>query len=61
MEITKHQYEYALNRIEELLPLVTEDTLVTDPHSIEFEVVSDIVEAYEKTHFPIAHSAQFLE
>lgn len=35
------------------MPLVREDTLVTDPHSIELEIVSDIVEAYEKTHFPI--------
>lgn len=29
MEISKQQYEYALNRIEELLPLVTDETLLT--------------------------------
>ena len=53
MEITKHQYEYALNRIEELLPLVTDETPLSDPSSIELEIVSDIVETYEKIHFPI--------
>ena len=54
MEITKNQYEYALNRIEELLPLVNDDTPATDPASIELEIVSDIVETYEKVHYPIA-------
>lgn len=53
MEITKRQYEYALARIEDLLPLVTDETPVTDPASIELEIVSDIVETYEKIHFPI--------
>ena len=53
MEITKKQYEYALARIEDLLPLVTDETPVTDPASIELEIVSDIVETYEKIHFPI--------
>lgn len=54
MDITKQQYEYALNRIEELLPLVTDETPTTDTSSIELTIVSDIVEAYEKTHYPIA-------
>ena len=53
MEITKKQYEYALARIEDLLPLVTDETPVNDPASIELEIVSDIVETYEKIHFPI--------
>ena len=53
MEITKKQYEYALARIEDLLPMVTDETLVSDPVSIELEIVSDIVETYEKIHFPI--------
>lgn len=43
MEITKNQYEYALNRIEELLPLVTDEIPLSDPASIELEIVSDIV------------------
>ena len=53
MEITEKQYKYALNRIEELLPLVTDETPLEDPASIELEIVSDIVETYEKLHFPI--------
>lgn len=53
MEISKYQYEYALNRIEELLPLVTDDTPATDPNAIELTIVSDVVEAYEKIHYPM--------
>lgn len=54
MEISKKQYEYALNRIEELLHLVTDETPVTDKNSIELTIVSDVVETYEKKHYPIA-------
>ena len=53
MGITKNQYEYALNRIEDLLPIVTDETPLSDPASIELEIVSDIVETYEKLHYPI--------
>ena len=53
MEITKEQYEYALNRIEELLPLVTDDTPANDKNAVELTLVSDVVEAYEKIHYPI--------
>lgn len=52
-EITKAKYEYALARIEELLPLVGEDTPLDDPNSIELDIVSDIVEKYEREHFAI--------
>lgn len=54
MEITKQQYEYALNRIEELLPLVTDETPAYDNNAVELTIVSDVVEAYEKIHYPIA-------
>lgn len=54
MEISKQQYEYALNRIEALLPLVTEETPASDKNAIELTLVSDVVEAYEKIHYPIA-------
>ena len=54
MEISKQQYEYALNRIEELLPLVTDETPTNDKNAIELTIVSDVVEAYEKIHYPIA-------
>lgn len=52
-KITKEQYEFALNRIEELLPLVTDETPTNGKNSIELTLMSDIVEAYEKKHFPI--------
>ena len=51
--ITKSQYEFALNRIEELLPLVTDDTPVTDKNAVELTLMSDVVIAYEKEHYPI--------
>lgn len=51
---SKEQYEYALTRIEELLPLVQEDTPANDKHAVELSVVSDVVIDYEKTHYPIA-------
>ena len=50
---TKEQYEFALNRIEDLLPLVTDDTPANDKNAIELTLMSDIVESYEKKHFPI--------
>ena len=54
MEITKQQYEYALNRIEELLPVVTDENPIGDKNAVELTIVSDVVEAYEKVHYPIA-------
>ena len=46
-KITKEQYEFALARVEELLPLVDDSTPAND------KSMSDIVIAYEKEHFPI--------
>ncbi len=54
MEISKEQYEYALNRIEELLPLVTDETPAHGKNALELAIVSDVVEEYEKIHYPIA-------
>ena len=53
MEISKQQYEYALDRIEELLPLVTDETPASDKNAVELAIVSDVVEEYEKKHYPI--------
>ena len=53
-KITKEQYEFALARIEELLPLVKDDTLANDRNAVELTVMSDIVIGYEKEHSPIA-------
>lgn len=54
MEISKQQYEFALGRIEELLPLVTDDMSANDKNAIELAIVSDVVETYERKHYPIA-------
>lgn len=54
MEISKNQYEYALSRIEDLLPVVNDDTPINDKNLIELTIVSDLVESYEKEHYPIA-------
>ena len=51
-KITKEQYEFALARIEELLPLVKDDTPANDRNAVELTVMSDIVIGYEKEHFP---------
>ena len=37
--ITKEQYEFALNRIEELLPLVTDETPSNDKNAIELTLM----------------------
>lgn len=50
---TYEQYEFALNKIEELLPLVTDETPANAPEAIELALMSDIVESYEKKHYPI--------
>lgn len=51
--VTKEQYEFALARVEELLPLVDEGTPSNDKNAVELTVMSDIVIAYEKAHYPI--------
>ena len=53
MKISKTQYEYALARIEELLPLVDENTPANDKNMIELSIVGDMVRDYEIEHFPI--------
>jgi HTH-type transcriptional regulator/antitoxin HigA len=51
--ITKEQYEFANVRVEELLPLVGDNTPVNDIKAVELSLMSDIVIAYEEEHFPI--------
>lgn len=52
-KITKEQYEFALERVEELLPLVDDNTPVNDKKAVELTMMSDIVIAYEKEHYLI--------
>jgi HTH-type transcriptional regulator/antitoxin HigA len=51
--ITKKQYEFASTKIEELLPLVDDNTPANDVKAVELSLMSDIVIAYEEEHFPI--------
>ena len=51
--ITKEQYNFALTRIEELLPIVNDNTPANDTKAVELSVMSDIVIEYEKKNFPI--------
>ena len=55
--ITKEKYEFAQARIEELLPLVDDDTPANDRLAIELTLMSDIVISYENEHYPIEKPA----
>ena len=46
MEITKKQYEYALTRVEELLPAVQDTTPANDRNALELSIVADMVRDY---------------
>ena len=52
-QITENQYKLACSRVEELLPLVREDTPADDPMALELAIMSDIIIEYEEHHFPI--------
>ncbi len=52
-KITKEQYEFAAARVEELLPIVDDNTPANDRNAVELSMMSDIVIAYEKEHYPI--------
>lgn len=62
-KITKEQYEFALEKIEELLPLVDDNTPANDRNAIELTMMSNVVIDYEKEHFPISKPtvAQLIE
>ena len=53
MNITKSQYEFALAKIEDLLPVVSEEAPADDKDAVELSILSDVVIEYEKEHFPI--------
>ncbi|MDO5130759.1 MAG: XRE family transcriptional regulator [Prevotellaceae bacterium] len=46
-------YRVALQRIDELLPLVDDETPTSDKNYIELDMLSDMVEEYEEIHYPI--------
>ena len=47
------QYQRAVQRVEELLPLVDDNTPLSDPNSIELEKLSNMVADYSDVHFAI--------
>ncbi|MEI6297930.1 MAG: helix-turn-helix domain-containing protein [bacterium] len=53
--ITEEVYQTALERIEELLPTVSDATPTYDRKAIELKIMSDIVIEYEECHFPIGN------
>ena len=53
VKITKEQYEFALARIEELLPMVDDNTPANDRNAVELAMMSDVVVNYETEHYPI--------
>lgn len=50
---TKAQYDWAVKRVEELLPLVNDETPRDDPNSIELELLSNLVADYSDAHFAL--------
>ena len=52
---TEKEYEAAMKRIDELLPLTWGDNVPEDsPENIELSLLSDLVAEYEDVHYPIA-------
>ena len=50
---TEEQYRWALQRVEELLPFVKDDTPLNDPRSIELDLLSGMVADYSDLHYSI--------
>lgn len=46
----KQQYEQAVKKVEELLPLVNHNTPIDDPNNIELEMLSNLVAGYSDKH-----------
>lgn len=51
---TEVQYRCAMQRIEELLRVVKEDTPEDDINSVELVLLSNLVADYEDIHYPIS-------
>jgi HTH-type transcriptional regulator/antitoxin HigA len=47
------QYNWAVKRVEELLPMVDDNTPLDDPYSIELELLSNLVADYSEKHFAL--------
>ncbi len=49
----EQQYNWAVKRVEELLPLVDDNTPLDNPNSIELALLSNLVTDYSEAHFAI--------
>ena len=49
----EQQYEKALERIEELLQVVGNNTPETDKDFVELDLLSELVADYEEAHYPV--------
>ena len=47
------QYKALMERIEELMPLVTEATSMTDKNLVELELLSNLAADYDEVQYPI--------
>lgn len=47
------QYKASMERIEEIMPLVGDDTPLTDKNLIELELLSNLVADYDEVRYPI--------
>lgn len=52
-DLDRMRYEYALQRVEDLLPLVGENMPANNPLAMELAIMSDAVIAYEKKYYPM--------
>jgi len=50
---TERQYEVLIQRIEELLPLVSNKTPESDRNLVELDIISNLVEEYEDKYYPV--------
>ena len=51
--VTENQYNAAMERIDELLKVVNDQTPADDKDSVELVLLSNLVADYEEEHFPI--------
>ncbi len=50
---TEKQYDWAVERVEQLLPLVNDDTPENDPNYIELVLLSNLVADYSEEHYAV--------
>ena len=49
----ERQYEWAVQKVEELLPLVNDETPESDPNYIELELLSNLVADYSEKYYSL--------